>query len=268
VGGYDLLNEPNPGRDVDQSVARLAQFYSRSITAIRAGEKQAGSIAKPIFFEYTVDGQAVAADFNSDPGLVFAPHLYGGSIAPLTVDQNWDYAENLAKGYKTAIWAGEYGWFDDDAEKALPKVQRYGQREDQAMAGGAWWQWRQACGDPHSISKPGGTPAKVIVEYQDNGCPGDKNEGVVPQWHEVVSRPFPQAAPGRLLTLTSDGKGRTLHLTGTGARSNVVLKVWVPGAAKPKASGTGLGPITVSKVPGGWDLTAPATARDYSFTVA
>ncbi|MCU1352540.1 MAG: hypothetical protein JWM05_1749, partial [Acidimicrobiales bacterium] len=211
LGGYDLLNEPGVGHDNVTSVTGLERYDDRAIAAIRGGERAAKVAAKPIFFEYTVFGQAVRPGFNADPGLVFAPHIYGGSIGPLSVDQNWDYALSLAKGYGTAMWSGEYGWFDAEPTKASPKVRRYGQREDagasaaHAAVGGAWWQWRQACGDPHSVGAPGGTPAAVIVEYQDNGCPGDRNLGVVPAWHEVVSRPYPRATPGRIASLRSDG---------------------------------------------------------------
>lgn len=78
-----------------------------------------------MFFEYTVTGSPVPTDFSDDPALVFAPHVYGGSIAPLTVEQNWAYAAFLAGEYRTALWVGEYGWFGDPAED-LPKLRTFG----------------------------------------------------------------------------------------------------------------------------------------------
>ncbi|MCU1452695.1 MAG: hypothetical protein JWN46_841 [Acidimicrobiales bacterium] len=266
VAGYDLLNEPNLGHDAAASLVGLARYDNRAIAAIRGAEREVGVNARPIFFEYTVSGQALPADFSNDPGLVFAPHIYGGSIAPLSVDQNWDYALSLAKGYRTTLWSGEYGWFDQDPTAARPKVRRYGQREDAAAAGGAWWQWRQACGDPHSVGSPGGTPARVIVEYQNDACPGDRNLGVVPAWHEVASRPFPRAAPGRIASLLSDGAARTMELKATGATAGTV-EVWVPRGPQPTVGGSGISDVTATEVPGGWRVTARPCRVGGSYTL-
>ena len=262
VGGYDLLNEPNDGTDPAKTPAELAAFYVRAIKAIRTGEKAAKVDAKPIFFEYNVNGAPVPKDFSADPGLVFAPHIYGGSIAPLSVEANWSYAKTLAAGYGTAIWAGEYGWFDVSPTNA-DRLRTFGVQQDQAVAGGAWWQWRQACGDPHSISKPGGKPADVIIQYQRNQCPDDKNLGVIDEWREVSARPYPRATPGHIVSLASDGAKRTLSLAVSNARTGSILDLWVPGTATPVLTGTSIAGVDATRVDGGWRVRATVCAASY-----
>ena len=266
VAGYDLLNEPNDGTDPAKTPDALARFYVRAIAAIRAGEKSAKVDAKPIYFEYGVNGAAVPKDFSDDPGLVFAPHIYGGSIAPLSVEANWDYAQTLADGYQTALWPGEWGWFEVNATN-LERLRTFGVKQDQAGAGGAWWQWRQACGDPHSIGEPGGTPADVIIEYQRNGCPDDENLGVIDEWREVVTRAYPRAAPGRIVSLSSDGAERTMSLRADGARTGTIVDVWVPGRATPSVTGQGIAGVDATRVEGGWRVRATVCSGAYQVFV-
>jgi len=267
VAGYDLLNEPNDGSDPAKTPEALARFYVRAIAAIRAGEKTAEVDAKPIFFEYGVNGAAVAKDFSDDPGLVFAPHIYGGSIAPLSVEANWDYARGLAAGYRTALWPGEWGWFEVNATN-LERLRTFGVQQDQSFAGGAWWQWRQACGDPHSIGEPGGTPADVIIEYQRNQCPDDENLGVIDEWREVVTRPYPRAAPGRIASLASDGGTGAMSLRADGARSGTLVDVWVPGRATPRVTGQNIAGVDAARVDGGWRVRANVCSSTYQVFVA
>lgn len=268
VAGYDLLNEPgNAPGDATATADGLARYYREAIAAVREGEQAAGTGGpKPVFFEYSVTGSPVPPDFSDDPALVFAPHVYGGSIAPLTVEQNWAYVDSLAGGYRTALWVGEYGWFGDPADD-LPEVRTFGQQEDQHLAGSAWWQWRQACGDPHSVGSPGGTPAAVIVEYRNNGCPGDRDLGVVDEWHEVVARPYPRAAPGRLASVESDGAGRTLALTADGAEPGATLDLWVPGDDEPRVTGEGIAAVEARAVAGGWRVTATVCTPAYEAAI-
>ena len=59
-----------------------------------------------------------------------------------------------------------------------------------------------------------GQPASQIIEFNVNGCPGDKNLGPVPQWSPILSRAYPRSAPGRLTSLRSDGVAGTMSLSG------------------------------------------------------
>ena len=175
VAGYDLLNEPNHGHHGDQVKTALGSYYSKAIDAIRAAETGPAALHHIVFFETTVFGVAVAPAFTADENIVFAPHNYGESIGNIPIEGLFAYYASLAKDYRTAMWTGEYGWFSDPPANA-PKLARYAAADDSLItAGDAWWQWRQACGDPHSIGRPGGTPDPVLIHFQRNRCPGDHN---------------------------------------------------------------------------------------------
>ena len=220
VAGYDLLNEPNWGTDVDSSGAKLGAFYQRTVAAIRTAETAAGGFSHIVFFEpvviFPTHGTLPPASDVNDPNMVFAPHNYHGSSDPGTVEQGFAAEAAAAASYGTTFWVGEYGWFGDGAEDA-PSVARFAKAQDQAMVGSAWWQWRQACGDPHSVGQRGGTPADTIVEFNLNGCPGDKNLGPVPEWFPILTRGYPRSSPGRLTSLRADGPAGTVSLSGEGA---------------------------------------------------
>ena len=252
VAGFDLINEPNHGNRSDFA-DRLADFYGRAIDAIRAGEAQAAQrgrrvTAHPVFFETTVYGVPVPTGFSPDTNLVFEGHNYGESIGDLPIEGVFDYFQALANQYGAPLWIGEYGWFSDpDANRS--KLERYAAKEDALLtAGDAWWQWRQACGDPHSVNTIGGTPATVQIHFQVNLCPGDWNLGVVPQW-SCTWRAYPRAVPGRLTKRVSACDG-PLDLAGSTARPGVA-EVWYPGSAAPEVTGS-VGPVARDRVPGGW----------------
>ena len=112
------------------------------------------------------------AGFTTDENIVFAPHNYGESIGDIPIEGLFDYFAGLATQFGTAMWIGEYGWFSDPPASAQ-KLARYAAKEDCLLtAGDTWWQWRQACGDPHSIGTPGGTPDAVLIHFQAQRLPG------------------------------------------------------------------------------------------------
>jgi endoglycosylceramidase len=267
VAGYDLLNEPNHGHDGDRAKAALGQYYDKAIGAIRAAEAPAGSVSHIAFFEDTVFGVPVDPGFTKDDNIVFAPHNYAESIGDLPIDAIWDYFANVAKQYGTELWTGEFGWFGDPQANA-EKLARFAAKEDAALAAGnAWWQWRQACGDPHSISKPGGTPDAVLTHFQRNGCPGDHNLGVVPEW-KCDSRPYPRAAPGHVTHAAADCTKSNFPFT-LAAHTDQPgqLEVWFPdtGTGPPAAHGDNVSDVHTAPVPGGWLVTARATG-DYTLS--
>ncbi len=257
VAGYDLLNEPNHGHQNDQAqvAAALGAYYAKAIKAIRVAETGPRTLHHIVFFETTVFGVPVDASFTTDGNIVFAPHNYGESIGDIPIEGLFGYYASLAKGYQTAMWTGEYGWFSDPTANAS-KVARFATADDSLITGGeTWWQWRQACGDPHSIGHPGGKPDRVLIHFQENRCPGDRNGGVIPQW-ACVWRPYPRASPGRLTALHAGCTG-DLRLSGTTARVGT-LDVWYPGAAsaRPHVDGTQLSRVHVATVAGGFRITA------------
>jgi endoglycosylceramidase len=255
VAGYDLLNEPNHGHHGDQVKAALGAYYRKAIGAIRAAEAGPAAFHHIVFFETTVYGVAVLPTFTTDQNIVFAPHNYGESIGDIPLEGEFAYYASLAKDFRTALWIGEYGWFSDPPANAA-KLTRYAATEDSLItAGDTWWQWRQACGDPHSIGRPGGVPDPILIHFQRNRCPGDHNAGVVPQW-ACVWRPYPRAAPGRLTSLRS-GCTANLQLSGRTDRTGT-LDVWFPAthSGRPRIEGERLSHVRVVSVPGGFRITA------------
>ena len=261
VAGYDLINEPNHGHHDDTFKAALGTYYARAIQAIRAEEKGPRAVSHIVFFETTVFGVPVETGFSDDPNLVLAPHHYGESIGDINIEGLFDYYQNLANDFQTPLWIGEYGWFSEP-NVAKAKLERYAAKEDSLItAGDAWWQWRQACGDPHSIGKPGGKPARVQIHFQENRCPGDHNQGVIPQW-ACTGRPYPRATPGRITALASKCE-RRLTMSATTSEPGS-LDIWFPGRARPNVRGPGVSRVHASRVSGGWRITARVSG---SYTV-
>jgi endoglycosylceramidase len=282
VAGYDLLNEPHPGFLIgpDQSVA-LGQFYARAIAAIRAGEKAApGGFAHPVFFEPSVVWSGFGADalpppgFTPDDQIVFAPHLYSESITvdrkagltTVSIEQGFEAARQAAASYGAPLWNGEWAWFGKSADDA-PKVERFIKQEDASRIGGAWWVWKQACGDPHVSGAPTFSGSLNPVS-----CPGDKPLGLEQTYTTLITRPYPRFAPGRLGTLTADAKTARFSVAGRDddAAGSCRLEVWVPerpGAGGPQVSGTGVSDLAVRRVTGGWVVSACARGA-YTLTGA
>jgi endoglycosylceramidase len=267
VAGYDLLNEPHPGFLVgpDQGVL-LGRFYARAITAIRDGERAAGAPRRVVFFEPSVTWSGVSADalpppgFTDDPELVFAPHLYAESIAidrgATSIEQGFDRAERAAALYGAPLWSGEWGWFGPP-ERDGPRVARYVAQEDARALGGAWWVWKQACGDPHVAGYPGASGSLNPRE-----CPGGRQLPLVTGYTDVLRRAYPRHAPGRLGTLRSDAAAGTFVFRGTApaGRTGAAcrLEAWVPdtGRGEPRLQAQGLSGLAVRAAPGGFVVTA------------
>jgi len=285
IAGYDILNEPGYGSGANGATGlidpmpALGDFYAEAIAGIRKGEDAAGVEARPIFFEHAVGGNPPPPDFSDDPGLVFAPHLYGGSIAGfITVDQGWDVMLSLADGFDTSIWAGEYGWWDDPAAdpETLARVRRFAEREDGGgddvpwvPVGSAWWQWNNGCGDPHQITSPGAGAPEEIRQYRVTACVDGEavDKGVVPEWHEVLGRPAVRFAPGWITSVRSDGKARSLTLQAEDAKVGAQVELWVPGDDRPDVGGNGIGRPKVARSHTGWLVTAKVSAATYEVTV-
>ncbi|MGZ4718752.1 MAG: glycoside hydrolase family 5 protein, partial [Acidimicrobiales bacterium] len=266
VAGYDLFNEPNWGADAATSGARLGAFTQKVITAIRAAETAGGGFSHIAFFEPVVlfpgAGTLVPPSSVTDANVVFAPHNYNDSIQGGTIQEGFDAAATAAADYGTTFWIGEYGWFGTPSDDAL-KVAAYAAAEDQYRVGGTWWQWKQACGDPHSVGSPGGTPPDELIHFHRTDCPGDVDKGPVAEWLPILSRAYPRSAPGQLVHLSSDPVTGALSIVGSvgDASTDARLDLWVPdrGQGEPKIQGSGLGPIEVRQVDGGFRVLIGVT---------
>ena len=270
VAGYDLMNEPNPGYSVGLSdTGPIAQFYARAIAAIRQSELKARKGFSHIaFFEPGAIWSAAGTDappapaLITDPNVVFAPHLYGGSLAAVSVDDGYRFAEQAAAQYGTTVWSGEWGWFSADPKTDEPKIRNYVAQEDAHLWGGAWWDWKQACGDPHMFSNGDDTtPEPVSVSLNRFKCPSRRPLGIPPTTRRLLARPYVRFAPGRLTSLQSDPDHATARATGSDPNTkhgSCRLELWAPGKAKPRAAGTRLRQVRARRVRGGWTVTACA----------
>jgi len=237
VAGYDLLNEPGIGLDAENNdTADLGAFYGRAIDAIRQGERRGGGFSHMVFFEPSVwwsnQGQSsVPYGFTGDTNLVFAPHIYAESLSGNTIEDGFVRARTVAGTYGgVPVWSGEWGFFPDQPADATDKIDRYAATEDAFGYGGAWWDWKQACGDPHVVNQPGGQPAAVSPSLVRYTCPDQVAQPVDPAFGDVLGRTVPRAVPGRVTTLTSDGRTGSFSLAGRhepGAQ-RCALRVWVP----------------------------------------
>jgi len=239
VAGFDLLNEPNAGLLPGVAdTAALGAFYDSAIRAIRKGESsRPGGFHHIVFFEPGILWSAlgiyptVLPSFTDDTNIVFAPHIYAESISPNSIETGFQNAADVAKLYGVTVWSGEYGFFSSKPDQDADKLDRYGAAEDAHLFGGAWWSWKQACGDPHVTHEPGGQPDPVSPSLVRYGCPGDHAAArIAPAYREVLSRPMLRAVPGRVTRFVSNGRQGTLTLAGVHTRGadRCGLRIFVP----------------------------------------
>jgi len=235
VAGFDLLNEPGFGDDL-MDTDGLGHFYDRAIKAIRAGERKGRGFSHVVFWEpsvlWSASGKWATPEpgFTKDKNLVFAPHIYSESLNGSTIEDGFDNAATVAADQGVPVWSGEWGFFPSDAAEAATKIRDYAKAEDAAAYGGAWWVWEQACGNPHMINAPGGTPNPISQSLIRFECPSDKPLGTPAAFGAVLSRSVPRAVPGRITKLRSDGTTGAFDLQGVyGAGADRCgLEVFVP----------------------------------------
>lgn len=277
VAGIDLFNEPNQVFGAEESIQRYTELATALVTGIRSAEGGAkAAFPHLIFLEplvlFPLPGTMPAEGFTKDRDIVFAPHNYAEVIIKvLTVEQTFDVSAQTASARSWPLWIGEYGVFDTDrADLAI--LRRFGEAEDAHLAGSAEWQWRQRCGDPHTVGRPGGHFTGRQYHLTVTTCPADTSKPN-DAFLRVVGRPYPRAAPGELTKVSSDAATGALTVEGKAPDRQrmrpVDLVVWVPGQAKPTATVTGLSKPTTTKVTGGWYLVAhPTGGGPYRLTVA
>jgi endoglycosylceramidase len=271
VAGYDLLNEPHPGfLPGVTAMTELADYYAAAIEAIREAERRRGGFHHIVFFEPSVEWSGVGGSttpppgFSDDPNLVFAPHLYAESItadralgiSAVSIERGFELAAAAARAYGTTFWSGEWGWFGEPGENA-DELERYARQEDRHLVGGAWWVWKQACGDPHQFPGPGGESFGISPSLNRFACPSGESLGVPRAFRRVLSRAYPLAAPGRLESLRSDSSTGSLALAGRVERPACGLRVRFPSrGGRPELEGSGVDRLELRRVPGGWVTTA------------
>ena len=238
VAGFDLLNEPGFGTNPfgsDRTTTGLGDFYRRAIAAIRRGERAGGGFSHIVFWEPSVLWSAgvsravPAPGFTRDRNLVFAPHVYAESLSSESIATGFATAANVAKQHGVPFWSGEWGFFPAEPAEAADEVERYAGAEDEYAVGGAWWSWKQACGDPHVVNRPGGDPQPVSPSLNRYACPDQVMSAPDPAFADVLSRPAARAVPGTITRLVSDGRTGAFELRGKrGDARRCGLRVFVP----------------------------------------
>lgn len=281
VAGYDLLNEPEVSRPAAQLGPLYNQLIKNTVLAIRAAEKSAEfahlQIIEPAFaaghpeFGLAVpDPAGVGLDLHN---LVAGPHNYAEAIEiglGLSIEDMSALYLGAADGMGVPMWVGEHGFWSADAE-TVAKLTRYAADEDARLLGGAWWQWRQPCGDPHSVpwggyAKDGQTNQQIHLHGV--ACPSQKDLGPTEPLLRVVRRATPRFAPGRIQKLTSDPVTGKFSLTATQATPGATLVVWLPQMPGSfDVSATNLSELALREVPGGRYLVAQVAAGQTGYGV-
>ncbi|NAS26516.1 cellulase family glycosylhydrolase [Herbidospora sp. NEAU-GS84] len=239
VAGFDLMNSPGLGETPPlTSSAALGRFYARAVAAIREAERAAGGHRHLIFFE---PGPLWAPwpGFADDPGLVLA--VKPGDL-PIDPARAVALSARMAERYGTPLWTSAWGG---------GRLAAYAKAEDSAMIGGAFWVWKQACGDPHLAGTDPATAGNLVTV----DCATGTERGPSRSVSNVVSRAYPRAVPGRLSSVWSDPERRHLRLTGTKGTGRCDLDVWAPGATRPAVTTSGISSVAFRRVPGGWRLS-------------
>ena len=226
VVGYDILNEPDPGITPGvNDYTLLGTFYRRAIAAIRSVDSRHTIFFEPsvLFRPLATPGPLPMPGFTRDKNLAYAPHLYNESIdvIPGTIEDGFTNARRAAKYYGgRPIFSGEWGWFGNPATDQ-PKIVRYAVAEDDAMISGTWWQWKQACGDPHAARRGGPKPSCAGKSLYSDGLVtrSDANKA-------VLARAYVRAAPGRLASMSVIGRNGGLIARGVSDRRDGRATIW------------------------------------------
>jgi endoglycosylceramidase len=277
VAGYDLLNEPEVSRPAGELTPLYDELVAETVTAIREGEAQA-PFEHIVFVEPAIPaGDPSRGLVVPDPArigmapdnIVAAPHNYAESIdngLGLTIEGTNDLFISVANGLGVPVWVGEYGFWDT-SDETMELVRRFAADQDRRVVGGAWWQWRQACGDPHSITW-GEPPSGSVVHLNLLECPGDVDRGPNEDFLDVLGRGYPRAAPGRISSLESDPATGRLAVVADGAAEGAELVVWTPTTAEThEVTGSGLADIDETAVSGGRLVTARITTPSYELLI-
>ncbi len=273
VAGYDLLNEPEVSRPAAELTPLYDALIADVVTEIRDAEADA-PFGHLLFIEPAIPaGNPAFGIVVPDPeriglpitNVVAAPHNYAESIdiGEVTIEAMNDLFLGVAGGIGIPTWLGEHGWWGTDAE-SLEELDRFAADLDANVLGGAWWQWRQPCGDPHSVPW-GGYEAtgesNEQIHLHGLACPGDEDLGPTEELLRIVRRAYPRAAPGTITTLESDWRTGALTVEGTGAAAGDELVAWTPtGTDGPTAVLEGLEDLVEHEVDGGRVLTATVVA--------
>lgn len=253
VAGFDLLNEPEVPGPASEIGPKYNRLMANTINAIRAAEAGAGApfehllivepglpAGNPAFGLVIPDPGSVGIDTRN---VVAGAHNYAESIpiagANLTVESMNALIASVSDGIGVPVWIGEYGYWGTEA-KNLDAARRQAADDDARIWGGAWWLWKNSCGDPHHISwdaaaqkfvsqTSGTTLGLWVADCTDNSLVEP-----VKEFLDIAGRGFVRAAPGTITSLVNDLSGRTTDVVGSaieatmGSEEARQVIVWTP----------------------------------------
>ena len=264
VAGYDLLNEPNWGTDVDSSGAKLGAFYQRDG---RGHPHRRDGRRRVLAHRVLRAGRDLPDPRHAAAGQRRERPEHGVRAAQLPrVDATPAPSSRASPPRRRPPppTAPRSGSASTAGSATAPRTRPRWPASPRPRTR-PWWAAPGGSGarpaaTPTRSGQRGGTPADTIVEFNLNGCPGDKNLGPVPEWFPILTRGYPRSSPGRLTSLRADGPAGTVSLSGEGASASADarLVVWVPdrGHGLPRIGGQGLSDVTHTTVPGGWLVSA------------
>lgn len=277
VAGIDVMNEP--GAFGDEAQAALSRFYARAVTAIRRGEKDARGLRHLILLEpsvlWSITSKGAPPAFAHDSGLVYSPHLYGGSLGTPGPPQRASFETARAEAATfggAPVLTGEWG---GDPTRAGTGGDGYfvahQALQDEFSISATLWTWKQSCGDPHDVltQREGAASPTPPWGLYEMDCTGGGNRIVGQHKHLVgdLARGYVRRAPGRLTTTSYAPATRTLTATGSGAgRRTGPVEAFFPARAV-RVRTHGLGRVRTTRLGAGVLLTAPSTAARWSLQV-
>jgi endoglycosylceramidase len=268
VAGYDLINEPETSRPSSELTPLYDELLTEAIAAIRgAGAEQL------IFLEPAIPaGDTSMGLVLADPvrmgvesfNLVGSTHNYAESIdtTGLSLEMTNDLIWTMAEAQGTGVWIGEYGFWST-SDGVLEVAARYAADEDDHVQGGAWWQWRQPCGDPHSVHLDGDSwqPIDTVIHLNSMDCVEGVDLGPTEEFFSLLGRGYPRVTPGRIRLLASDPVTGQLSLEADADVAGGRLVAWTPTeSATHEAWADGLDEFEEVPVEGGRLLTGVVAA--------
>ena len=282
VAGYDVLNEPETSVPSAELQPKYEALLVDVIGEIRAAEEGA-EFDHIVFVEPTVPAGTISngivipdpeAAGISIENISASVHNYSESIGGGSIEGLNKAIDTFTAGLGIPNWGGEYGFWDTSPE-TLAKARRYAADEDRLAWGGAWWQWRQSCGDPHAVSWSGGVVVPgtgTSTHLNLLGCPDDTDLGPNEDFLAILGRSYPRATPGRIVELRSDPDTGNMVVKAAAGAGDVgrQLVVWTPteaGGAHPVTT-SGLVDVVELDLPGARIITATVEAPgDYELWI-
>lgn len=303
VMGYDIMNEPNayppdlvalaasllpgylPQEYIDilaRSLESLADFYTRSVAALRRGEQRSGIEPRIILFEPSavwpnVPAGSTVRPFTNDTQIAYGPHIYQDGISflvPLDEAQVERVRAEAASYGGVPVLSGEWGASPATAGESGGYFERMIALQDREHWSVAHWLYQASCGDPHHhrAAVDGNLAQLDVWGYRDVVCTGpdtNRRGAVRENLRNRIGRPALQYAPGPIGSIAWNPATRVFTASGSGATAGNEMVLFVPGHHGPLAVvATGVRGLAAVERHGGLLYTAQAHGGEWSVRAA